>query len=75
MVLSLTVFTQIPITQKQRREDKDLNVHLKAIQSYLGVEPDPTLSINQWCYISTKCLPDLDNVVLIVMLSPSVCLT
>ena len=54
-----SLFTQVPITQKQRREDKDLNAHLEAIQSYLGVGSDPTLQINRWA----KC-PLLKNITL-----------
>jgi hypothetical protein len=43
-----SLFKQIPITQKQRREDDELKAHIEAIQSYLGVEADPSFQIVRW---------------------------
>jgi hypothetical protein len=43
-----SLFKQVPITQKQRRDDDVTNAHIEAIQSYLGVEADPSFQIMQW---------------------------
>jgi hypothetical protein len=34
-----SLFKEIPITQKQKKEDNELKAHLEAIQSYLQAEP------------------------------------
>jgi hypothetical protein len=35
-----SLFKEIPITQKQKKEDNELKAHLEAIRSYLQAEPD-----------------------------------
>jgi hypothetical protein len=43
-----SLFKEIPISQKQRREDDDLKAHLQAIESYLKLEVGSDLKLQQW---------------------------
>jgi hypothetical protein len=43
-----TLFKKVPITQKQKREDDELKAHIEAIQSYIGVEADPSFQVVWW---------------------------
>ena len=43
-----SLFKPVPITQKQRRNDAVIKAHIEAIQSYLGVEADPSFQIMRW---------------------------
>jgi hypothetical protein len=43
-----SLFRNFPITQKQRREDDELKAHIEAIQSYIGVEADPSFQVVRW---------------------------
>jgi hypothetical protein len=47
-VLRTSPFKKFPITQKQRREDDDIMAHIEAIQSYIGVETDPSFEVVRW---------------------------
>jgi hypothetical protein len=52
-----SLFTKVPITQRQRREDDVIKAHIEAIQSYLGVEADDSLfQIMRWgkCTLSNN---------------------
>ena len=42
------LFKEVPMTQKQRREDDDLKAQIKTIQSHPKVGSDPTLQITRW---------------------------
>ena len=51
------LFTKVPITQRQRKEDKVIKAHIEAIQSYLEVEAnDPSVQIMRWgkCTLSNN---------------------
>jgi hypothetical protein len=43
-----SLFKQVPITQKERRNDDVTKAHIEAIQSHLGVEADPSFEIMRW---------------------------
>jgi hypothetical protein len=43
VVQRTSLFKEIPITQKQKREDNELKAHLEAIRSYLEGEPVPIM--------------------------------
>ena len=55
--VSKTLFTKVPITQRQRREDEVIKAHIGAIQSYLEVEADdPSFQIMRYgkCSLSNN---------------------
>ena len=43
-----SLFTKVPITQKQRKEDVIVKAHIEAIQSHLKVKADPSFQITRW---------------------------
>ena len=47
-VQKTALFREVPITQKQRREDEDLKAQLRVLQSHPKVGSDPTLQIKRW---------------------------
>src|SRR6202012_3558122 len=43
-----SLFSKVPITQRQRKNDDSVKAHIKAIQSFLRVEEDPSFQLMRW---------------------------
>ena len=43
-----SLFSKVPITQKQRKNEDNVKAHIKAIQSFLMVEVDPSFQLMRW---------------------------